>query len=117
MTTTQRIAAGIVALVGIGWVASRGPAAAARAGQATEGAPKPPGLTLALEAHVQVGTPFEVGAVPRGRRRIVSINGGTSSGPNGLNGRVLPGGADWQIIRADGFADPDTRYTLETDAG
>jgi hypothetical protein len=30
---------------------------------------------------------------------------------------VLPGGADWQIIRADGAADIQARYTLETDAG
>ncbi|HTM02667.1 MAG TPA: DUF3237 family protein, partial [Vicinamibacterales bacterium] len=27
------------------------------------------------------------------------------------------GGADWQIVRADGFTELDTRYTIETDAG
>ena len=27
------------------------------------------------------------------------------------------GGADWQIIGADGFSELDTRYTLETDTG
>ena len=117
MTTTQRIAVGVVALLGIGWMASRGSATTASALQAPAAAPKPPGLALALEAHVQVGTPMEVGAVPRGRRRIVSINGGTFTGPNGLKGKVLPGGADWQIVRADGFAELDTRYTLQTDAG
>ena len=41
---------------------------------------------------------------------------GTFEGP-GIQGRVLPGGADWQIVRADGVADLDTRYTLETDDG
>jgi hypothetical protein len=30
---------------------------------------------------------------------------------------VLPGGADWQVIRADGVADLDARYTLETSDG
>jgi hypothetical protein len=30
---------------------------------------------------------------------------------------VRPGGADWQIIRADGFTEVDARYTLETEAG
>ena len=30
---------------------------------------------------------------------------------------MLPGGADWQIVRADGFTELDTRYTLETDKG
>jgi len=34
-----------------------------------------------------------------------------------MKGRVLPGGADWQIVRADGLAELDTRYTLETDDG
>jgi hypothetical protein len=30
---------------------------------------------------------------------------------------VLPGGADWQIIHADGFSELDTRYTLEAESG
>jgi len=76
----------------------------------------PPRLTFAMELHVKVGAPLEVGAVPRGRRRIVPIEGGTFEGP-ALRGTVLPGGADWQIVRADGLAELDTRYTLKTEAG
>ena len=34
-----------------------------------------------------------------------------------FNGRVLPGGADWQVIRADGAADIQARYTIESDGG
>jgi uncharacterized protein DUF3237 len=34
-----------------------------------------------------------------------------------LSGRVLRGGADWQIVRPDGAADLQARYTIETDAG
>ena len=30
---------------------------------------------------------------------------------------MLPGGADWQVIRSDGVADLDARYTLETADG
>ena len=41
----------------------------------------PPRLTFAMELHVKVGAPLEVGAVPRGRRRIVPIEGGTFEGP------------------------------------
>jgi hypothetical protein len=78
--------------------------------------PSPPGLVLAFEARVQVGAPLELGSGPRGVRRIVPILSGTFEG-SGMKGRVLPGGADWQIIRANGVADLDTRYTLETDAG
>jgi hypothetical protein len=75
-----------------------------------------PELALALEVRVQVGAPLDVGPLPAGRRRIIPILSGTFEG-SGIRGRVLPGGADWQIVRADGVAELDTRYTLETDDG
>lgn len=77
---------------------------------------QPPKLTLALTLRVKVGPPMEVGDVPRGRRRIIPILGGTFEGPN-IRGTVLPGGADWQIVRADGLAELDTRYALQTNRG
>jgi Protein of unknown function (DUF3237) len=85
---------------------------------AQEATPRPPapGLVFAFEARVEVGPPLEVGQLPRGTRRIVPILRGTFEGP-GIKGRVMPGGADWQIIGADGFSELDTRYTLETDKG
>ena len=79
-------------------------------------APTPPRLVFAFEMRAQVGPPMELGQVPAGRRRIIPILGGTFEGP-GIRGKVLPGGADWQIVRADGFTELDTRYTIETDAG
>lgn len=82
----------------------------------TPPAPAPPRLVLALEARVQLGAPIELGQVPRGRRRIIPIIGGTFEG-SGIKGKVLNNGADWQIVRADGFAELDTRYALETDKG
>ena len=84
--------------------------------QAQAPAPPRPGLVFAFEIRAQVGTPLEMGQVPQGRRRIIQIRGGTFSGP-GIKGRILPGGADWQIVRGDGFTELDTRYTLETDKG
>ena len=75
-----------------------------------------PELEFALELRVQVGPPLDVGPVPGGRRRIIPILSGTFEG-SGMKGRVLPGGADWQIVRADGLGELDTRYTLETDDG
>jgi hypothetical protein len=80
------------------------------------GKPAEPTLTFAFEVRATVGAPLEVGTVAQGRRRIVPITGGTFEGP-GLRGKVMNGGADWQIIRADGFTELDTRYTLETDKG
>jgi hypothetical protein len=58
----------------------------------------------------------ELGDTPLGRRRIIGISGGEFSGPR-LQGRILPGGADWQLVRPDGVAFLDARYTLETADG
>ncbi|HZP70288.1 MAG TPA: DUF3237 domain-containing protein [Pseudolabrys sp.] len=57
-----------------------------------------------------------LGRTPYGERRIIRILGGTVRGPK-LTGRILPGGADWQIIRTDGAADIRARYTIESDGG
>jgi hypothetical protein len=57
-----------------------------------------------------------LGRTPYGERRVIGILGGTVRGPR-LNGRILPGGADWQIIRTDGAADIKARYIIETDDG
>jgi len=66
-----------------------------------------------LKAEITLAAPQELGDTPAGRRRIIPITGGRFDGER-LRGRVLPGGADWQIIRPDGVADLDARYTLET---
>jgi len=58
----------------------------------------------------------DLGETPLGRRRIIGITGGSFSGAR-LSGKVLPGGADWQLIRPDGVAYLDARYTLETADG
>lgn len=75
-----------------------------------------PRLTFVMELQVHVDPAVEIGAVGHGRRRIVPIRGGTFEGPR-LRGEVLDGGADWQIVREDGLAELDTRYTLRTDGG
>jgi len=69
-----------------------------------------------LSATITLAAPRELGETPQGRRRIIDITGGSFSGAK-LSGRVLPGGADWQIVRGDGVACLDARYTLETTDG
>jgi hypothetical protein len=66
-----------------------------------------------LRAEITLAPPQELGETPLGRRRIIPITGGSFRGEK-LSGRVLPGGADWQIVRADGVAELEARYTLET---
>lgn len=84
--------------------------------QSDRGGATPPTLTFAFELRAEVGPPMEIGEVPHGRRRIVPILGGTVRGPQ-FNAKVVPGGADWQLIQPDGFSELDTRYTLETEQG
>lgn len=76
----------------------------------------PPGLRFAFEVAVDVQAPLDLGQTQAGHRRIVTIGSGTVSGPR-LQGRVLPGSADWQILRPDGTADLDARYTIQADDG
>lgn len=69
-----------------------------------------------LKADITLAPAQELGESPLGRRRIINITGGSFRGER-LSGKVLPGGADWQVIRSDGVADLDARYTLETADG
>lgn len=69
-----------------------------------------------FRVEVELADILRLGQTPYGERRIIDIRGGRVSGPK-LNGRILPGGADWQIIRTDGAADIRARYTIETESG
>jgi hypothetical protein len=78
--------------------------------------PLKPELELLGRFTVTLADPLELGQTPWGRRRIIGITGGRFAGPR-LAGEILPGGADWQVVHADGAATIDTRYTLRTDDG
>jgi hypothetical protein len=75
-----------------------------------------PSLVHLFRAEVLLGSVQEIGETPLGRRRIIPISGGKFEGER-LRGEVLPGGADWQLVRPDGVALLDARYTLRTDDG
>ncbi|MCS0499838.1 DUF3237 domain-containing protein [Protaetiibacter mangrovi] len=74
-----------------------------------------PQLTPAFEVVAELGPLEDHGLTRVGHRRVVPITGGEVRGE--LTGRILPGGADWQVLRADGAVDVDARYTVRTDAG
>ena len=69
-----------------------------------------------FKAEVLVDKIMDLGATQHGNRRIIPITGGTFEGPL-IKGIIVPGGADWQIIRADGVAELEARYTLRSDDG
>jgi hypothetical protein len=65
--------------------------------------------------HAELAEILHFGKTPYGERRVIDITGGRVQGR--VQGRILPGGADWQIGRLDGVADIRARYSIETDAG
>lgn len=71
-----------------------------------------PLFTLTL----QVSGMQPIGQTPNGDRRIGLVAGGSFQGER-LHGTVLPGGADWIILRPDGSTLLDVRLVLQTDDG
>lgn len=62
-----------------------------------------------------LGEVVEVGHVPTGFRRVIPVVGGTVTGgpgSGGLEGVVLPGGADWNLERPDGSVELWARYEV-----
>lgn len=83
--------------------------------------PVAPHLRYLMQVTVMLAPPLVVGTMAVGTRRIINITGGHFTGQTltgePLTGIVLPGGADWQLVRPDGVAWLEARYTLQTDDG
>jgi hypothetical protein len=84
------------------------------------GTPLPDGVTpsvaFAFSAHVLLEPTREVGRTPYGVRRRIPIIGGTFEGPR-IRGHVVPGGADWQLQRADDYTLIEANYMIEAEDG
>ncbi|MFJ3491155.1 DUF3237 domain-containing protein [Leifsonia aquatica] len=84
-----------------------------------------PTLQAAFEVRVELGAAEDHGLTGAGRRRVVPIVGGTVDGSTvdgstvdgGFTGRILPGGADWQLIRPDGTIEIDARCSARSADG
>jgi hypothetical protein len=79
-----------------------------------------PVLSPLLRLEVEVGELVTLGTMATGERRVVALTGGRFEGTGALQGwqgRVLPGGADWQLLRADGVLEVDARYVLQDAQG
>ncbi|MBF9036757.1 DUF3237 family protein [Rhodobacterales bacterium HKCCE2091] len=82
----------------------------------------PPNIDFRMlwEALVDIAPTRALGTGPLGERRIVPIIGGTFRGGPGLDsleGVVLPGGADRQLVRPDGAKELDALYEMEVADG
>jgi hypothetical protein len=63
----------------------------------------------------RIGEVVSAGEIGTGVRRIIPIIGGEVRGS--INGKVLPFGADFQIIRPNELIDLEAKYAFETDDG
>jgi len=71
---------------------------------------------LLMTLQVKVGSLQKIGVVPHGTRTTAIITEGHFEGPR-LRGKVLPGSADWTLLRSDGVLELDLRLTLASDDG
>jgi len=69
-----------------------------------------------FSASLDLGPGQRLGKGPLGGRVIGPIIGGSFEGPR-VSGKVLAGGGDWLVIRADGSMAIDVRVTLQADDG
>jgi hypothetical protein len=65
---------------------------------------------------IKVGTPIVAGDLGYGIRRVIPVLGGTVQGER-IKGTIHSGGADFQVIRPDGFTELEAKYTFELDDG
>lgn len=79
-----------------------------------------PLLKLIWTAVVDVGERESLGSTPSGDRFIVPITGGkffAGPGIDGLNGEVIVGGADRQLVDSNGYKQLDALYEMRTEDG
>jgi hypothetical protein len=79
-----------------------------------------PGLEPAFTVDARLGPLEDHGVTRAGHRRVFPIAGGRVvglfDGETRLDAEILPGGADWQVVRPDGTIEIDTRYSARTPA-
>ena len=77
--------------------------------------PPVPSLDRSFEVVADLGPLQDHGMTRAGHRRVIPVVGGTVTGA--FTGAILPGGADWQTVRADGSIEVDGRYSARGDDG
>ena len=79
-------------------------------------------MTLTLQTRyvfslaIKIGQPIIAGDLGHGVRRIIPILGGDVFGEN-IKGTIFPCGADFQIIRPNGFTELEAKYAFQMDDG
>lgn len=83
---------------------------------ASPSAEQVPKIEFVFEERVTLAPPVVLGQTALGHRQYIPITGGTIAGPK-LNGRVIPGGWDFQLRYQGGCGTLTADYFLEADDG
>lgn len=98
----------------LGGLAAGGAALASGTSARSAEPPAGPRSVLVYTATALLEERVSHGKTPYGERFRIPIIGGTFEGPD-IRGRIVPGGADWQLLRADGYLELLADYYMETD--
>jgi hypothetical protein len=98
----------------LGGLAAGGAALAAGSSVRSAEPPAGPRSVLVYTATALLEERVSHGKTPYGERFRIPIIGGTFEGPD-IRGRIVPGGADWQLLRSDGYLELLADYYMETD--
>lgn len=71
-----------------------------------------PAPEFAFSIFATIDGALTVGPTSTGQIRAIPITGGEVVG-EGISGRVIPGGADWQRTRSDGVTEIEATYAIE----
>ena len=71
---------------------------------------------FAFEIQAKIGEVILLGETKDGKRQAIPITGGSFEGA-GIKGEVIPGGADYQLVRPDGIIEVNAIYMIRTDDG
>jgi hypothetical protein len=75
-----------------------------------------PQLEHVADLVVTIHAPIEIGRISGNLRRMIPIASGEVKGPK-LFGKIVSGGADYQMLRADGVSELEARYVIELKEG
>lgn len=69
-----------------------------------------------FEIRARIGDVIPLGKTKDGKRQAIPITGGSFSGTD-IKGEIIPGGADYQLVRPDGILEVNAIYMIKTDDG
>jgi len=79
----------------------------------TDGIPKPENGTLVFTASIQLDQIYNVGITQYGQRSLLKVKSGTITGSK-INGSVIAGGLDFQLVPTNGVIEVEQVLTLKT---